>query len=133
MGAASNLRLWCLAQPVPGGIAASWYGVMKLTFFVAACTVLGFASVAKTVLVTHQQCLHSVKAFSCSPHSKVSRLGMRRGWVGTQSIQLTQTDQRDIPYHMTLCSAIKAGITPPLSPLGLRCLAFLHRFWHTLT
>ena len=32
-----------------------------------------------------------------------------RSWEGTQLGQLTPTDQRDIPYHMTSCSAIKAG------------------------
>jgi len=32
-----------------------------------------------------------------------------RGWEGTQPGQLTPTDQRDIPYHITSRSAIKAG------------------------
>ena len=31
-----------------------------------------------------------------------------RHWEGTQPGQLTPTDQRDIPYQVTLCSAIKA-------------------------
>jgi len=38
-----------------------------------------------------------------------SRLGMHRSWEGTQLGQLTPTDQKDIPYHMTSCSSCKAG------------------------
>jgi len=30
-------------------------------------------------------------------------------WEGTQLGQQTQTGQRDIPYHMTSCSAYKGG------------------------
>jgi len=30
-----------------------------------------------------------------------------RSWEGTQSGQPTPTDQRDVPYHVTSCSAIK--------------------------
>ena len=32
-----------------------------------------------------------------------------RGWEGAQLGQLTSTNQRNIPHHMALCSAMKAG------------------------
>lgn len=35
--------------------------------------------------------------------------GCTRSWEGIQQGQLTPTDQRDIPHHTALCSAIKAG------------------------
>ena len=38
-----------------------------------------------------------------------SSWGCTRSWEGTQLGQLTPTDQRDIPYHMTSWSAYKAG------------------------
>ena len=34
---------------------------------------------------------------------------MARVWEGTQPGQPTPTDQRDIPHHMTLWSALKLG------------------------
>jgi len=34
--------------------------------------------------------------------------GCTRNWEGTQLGQLTPTDQRDIPCHITSCSAYKA-------------------------
>ena len=34
--------------------------------------------------------------------------GWARNWEGIQLGQLTPTDQRDIPYRMTSCSAVKA-------------------------
>jgi len=42
------------------------------------------------------------------PHQHVGR-GCTRSCEGTQLGQLTSADQRDIPYHMVSCSAIKAG------------------------
>ena len=42
------------------------------------------------------------------PHQRAG-WGCTRNWEGTQSGQLSPTDQRDIPYHMTSCSAYKAG------------------------
>ena len=62
----------------------------------------GCFSYCWTVITQHQ-------AFSVShPTPPASRLGVHRSWDGTQTGQLTPTDQRDIPYHMTLCSAYKA-------------------------
>jgi len=46
-----------------------------------------------------------------------------RSWEGTQLRQLTPTDQRDIPYHMITCSAIKAGGNMDRME-GLWCLPF---------
>ncbi|XP_074989722.1 LOW QUALITY PROTEIN: tubulin alpha-8 chain-like [Calonectris borealis] len=42
------------------------------------------------------------------PHQR-GGWGGTRSWEGTQPGQLTPTDQMDIPYHMTSCSAIKLG------------------------
>ena len=54
-----------------------------------------------------------------------SRLGMDKRLGGDKPRQLTPTDQRDIPYHMTLCSAIKA-----LAPLGGRAFVIkAFSFW----
>ena len=40
------------------------------------------------------------------PHQRVGS-GSTRSWERTQLGQLTPTDQRDIPYHMTSCSVYK--------------------------
>jgi len=48
-----------------------------------------------------------VKVFSASQTFPVGRCTSI--WEGTQQGQLTQTGQRDIPYHMTSCSPYKAG------------------------
>ena len=42
------------------------------------------------------------------PHQRAG-WGCTRSWEGTQLGQLTPTAQRDIPDHMTSCSAYKAG------------------------
>jgi len=42
------------------------------------------------------------------PHQRVG-WRCRRSWEGTQPVQLTPTDQRDIPCRMASCSAYKAG------------------------
>ena len=42
------------------------------------------------------------------PHQLVG-WGCRRRWEGTQAGQLTPPAPRDIPYHVTSCSAIKLG------------------------
>ena len=80
----------------------------ELIFFIVAGIRLCFGVVMKTVLVhtnvlvIAEQSLHTLKACSVSHTAlPVSRLGMVRSWVGTQTGQLTQTGQRDIPYHMT--------------------------------
>lgn len=58
-------------------------------------------------LAVNEQCLHRSKDFP-APHAVLSvmKLGVHQD-LGTQPGQLTQNDQRDVPYHMTLCSAIK--------------------------
>lgn len=40
------------------------------------------------------------------PHKQVG-WGHRTSWEGTQLKHQTQSDQKDIPYHITSCSAIK--------------------------
>ena len=42
------------------------------------------------------------------PHQRLG-WGYTRSWEATQLGQRTPTDQRDIPYHMTSCSAYRAG------------------------
>ena len=78
---------------------------------------LRFGFVLKTVLVdnTGMFLLLLSSAYTQSrscllltpPHQWVG-WGCTRSWEGTQPGQLTPTDQRDIPYHMTSCSAYKA-------------------------
>jgi len=46
--------------------------------------------------------------FSHHPASKYAGVGTR-SWEGTQPGQLIQTGQKDVLYHVTSCSAIKAG------------------------
>lgn len=55
-----------------------------------------------------KQCSYSFKSFSVS-HSvpSANRLGWARGWEEPQKRQLTRTDQRHIPCHITSRSAIK--------------------------
>jgi len=87
---------------------------MQLTSFTAAYMVLCFAFMAKTVLTTHQWfsycstvlAQHEAILTCCCP--KQVGWEWSRGWEGTQLGQLTSSGQRDIPCHMTLCSAIKA-------------------------
>ena len=66
------------------------------------------------------------------PHSGT---GWARSWEGTQPGQLTRTDQRDIPYHMT-SAQYKAGrkeegggvtLGPPRQPLRISEPCFLRR------
>lgn len=90
---------------------------MALTFLTAACIVLCFAFVTRTVLTTHQclaiagRCLHCIKAFSPTAPlpPTTSRLGVGKIWEGAEPGQLVPNDQRDSLYHVMLCSAIKAG------------------------
>jgi len=65
-----------------------------------------------SILVAVQQYLHSVKVFSFSPlcsdptpHQEFGGVHISR--EGTQAGQRTQMDQRDIPHHLTSCSAIQ--------------------------
>ena len=62
------------------------------------------------VLVTAEQCLHSVKAFS-APHTAHQQggWGCTSSWDRTQLGELTPADQRDSPHHITSRSAIKTG------------------------
>ena len=100
----------------------AWLGVLvlagtELIFFIAACMVLCFGLVTKTVSITTQgcvscweQCLHSIKDFPASPVAlPVRGLGWTGGWEGTWPGQLTPAGRRDIPYGMTSCPAVKAG------------------------
>jgi len=52
--------------------------------------------------------LHRAKAISVStlPHQRVG-WGKARSWEGTKPGQPISADRRDVPYHMTLCSATK--------------------------
>ena len=86
----------------------------ELIFFIGASMELCFGFVLKTVLII-QACfcycsavLTQSQGLFCFSHQRVG-WGCTRSWEGTQLGQLTPTDQRDIPYHMTSCSAYKAG------------------------
>lgn len=65
---------------------------------------------------------HSVGAFSVS-HSAppVNRLGVRKRLGGDTTRQMTQTDQRDIPCHITSCFAMKKGEEGILEGLAIFC------------
>ena len=82
---------------------------IELIFFLVAGTVLCFGFRMRIMLITHRcfSCcwavLTLVKDFSAS-HALPAR-----SWEGAQPGQLTQTGQRDIPYHVTSCSVYKLG------------------------
>jgi len=90
---------------------------VELIFSIIACTVLWFGFVIKTVLVT-QGCFsycwavltehQGLFCFSSHPTSEEAggapEIERRHSWDSWPP-----TDQRDIPYHTALCSAIKAG------------------------
>ena len=88
---------------------------MELILFLAACTELSLRFVTRPVFLTHQcfsycgtvlaQCQHLLCVLLWPT---VSRLGWAGGWEGAQPGQLTPAGQRDIPYYMTSCSAIKS-------------------------
>ena len=92
---------------------------MELAFFKTTPTVLCFGLVAQTALITPQHFGHSLRVLAqhqdfphtfCPPlASSIVDWRWARSWEGTQLRQLTQTDQRDIPYNMT-CSKIKSRL-----------------------
>lgn len=55
-------------------------------------------------------CIHRASRLSLQPlcPAEATRLEWVRGWEGTYPWHLTQTDQRNIPYNITSCLAIKA-------------------------
>lgn len=55
--------------------------------------------------------LSRTKDFTASNAALTARnLECTKNWEGTELQQLTYTNQRDIPYHLAPCSAIKAGV-----------------------
>lgn len=111
---------------------------IKLTFFIISCMVLYFGFVMKTVLITHQ-------SFNCHwavliQHQGLSWLlchqggwgGCRRSWEVMPPGQLPLSDQRGVPYCMTLCSTInRGGRLPGLLWLGDQSASGmqLHSMW----
>lgn len=89
---------------------------MDLTFLLADSMVLYFGFATKTMLVTHQcfvyyymvlvQC-QGFPFFPLCPTPQWVGWDQARNWKRTQTGQLTQIDQRDIPCHVMSCSAIK--------------------------
>lgn len=81
-----------------------------------ASMMLGFGYWMKIVvtavmLVVAVQCIHIVKVFYISDIAlPVRSWGCTSCWKRTQPEQLNRTGQKDIPYHMASCSAIKAGV-----------------------
>lgn len=75
----------------------------ELIFSTVAGIRLCFGTVVKTAWVTQgcsSDCLHSLQASSVS-HTALPASGWVRHWEGTGTGQLTQTAQRDLPFHPT--------------------------------
>lgn len=93
-------------------LGSGWYGI---NFPIAALVVLHFVFVARKVLMRHQSfgycwvLLSHIEAVSKS-HTPRRPVGWEcaRGWKRTKPGQLTQDDQREIPYQIMSCPAIKA-------------------------
>lgn len=51
--------------------------------------------------------MHSINTFPASPTAPPGGQGCAESWKETQAGQLSQTDQRDIPYHMASFQYIK--------------------------
>ena len=87
---------------------------IELTFFIVATMGLCVGFMLKSVLIMKRAMLSSAYTeprpllLLIPPHQPVG-WGCTRSWEGTQLGQLTPTDQRDIPYHITSFSAYKAG------------------------
>lgn len=89
-----------------------WVEVMDLTFFTAACMVLCFAFVAKTV---DHRAVFSLLLDTACPLSRLSlplSFTLTSGWAGVRQEagrghSLGYNLDWVIPYHMTSCSATK--------------------------
>ena len=84
---------------------------IELIFFIVAGMGLRFGFVLKTVLIIEVFSLLLSSAYTESrpfllltPPHQWAGWGCTRSWEGTQPGQLTPTDQRDIPHHMTYCA-----------------------------
>lgn len=83
------------------------------SFFTVATTGCWFGFVLQAVLIVHgvfiiaEQRIHSQGLF-CTTHQWAGR-GCTRIWEATEPGQMTPSDLRDIPSHMTSCSAHRAG------------------------
>lgn len=87
-------------------------------FFIAACVVLCPALMTWTQVITHMVDNTPLSSAGTAVMPPVSLLTTSYSprWVGSgqevgreQSGQLTPTDQRDIPHHLILCSAVITG------------------------
>ena len=83
---------------------SSWYGAMFWICDENSVDNTGMFSLLLSSAYTESRPFLLLKP----PHQRVG-WGCTRGREGTQPGQLTPTDQRAIPYHMTSCSAYKAG------------------------
>jgi len=66
-------------------------------------------------LLLNTSCKHKALSFfshsaASPPPVRKSRPGLCKKLGGDTAGQLTRTDQMDLPYHMTSCSAIKTGL-----------------------
>lgn len=112
----------------------------ELIFFIVASMVLGSGLVIKTILIAHWcfschwiltiqvLCViyrYLYSAYTSGPslfimlHCQWVGWGYVRNWRRTQLRSLSQTVQRDVPYHMISCSAIKAKESFPGDWLGI--------------
>ena len=85
-------------------------GCYRVNYFLNSWHVLCFGFrmrimlIIQPCLVAAEQCLHQGPfSFLCHSASK----GCTRNWEGTESGQLTRTDQKYIPYHLISCWKIK--------------------------
>ena len=97
----------------------SWFHLRGLIFFTVASMWLCFGFVLETVLIIQSLFCYMVLLLLSSAYTEprpfpllappCQRDGWEctRSWEGTQTGQVTQTDQRDIPYHMMSCSVYK--------------------------
>lgn len=105
------MNFWPIHQGTLIGLAA-----IELVFFVGACMVLYFVFLMKVVVITHQCCSCCRAALAqCQGLFVLEALLVLLGQQGTEIVQVAEGGrksadldwQRDIPYHMVSCSAVK--------------------------
>lgn len=92
-----------------GHIVSCFYQLHILQRFVRSCFIL--CQAPQMVLLVLRNCFLCwfwFRQFLLTPHNQQG-VWAGRSWQQTQPGQLTSTDQRDITYHLALCSAYKAG------------------------
>lgn len=106
------MLLWCITV---------W--LLELIFFLVALVALWFELMMKAAMVIHPwlSCYRAVLTAS-SPFQLLCQWGSwgyTRSWKGPQPGQLTQSDQRDVTFHIVSCSTIKCGVVRVADAWGL--------------